>query len=270
MTRLYLSGPMRGIPAYNFPAFAEMAALLRKNDYDVISPAEHDLEVDPNFESHPEFAEGGDIDVSALLGWDLAQIADPLCDGIVLMAGWENSTGAKHELHVAEALGKKAYEVQYTDEGRPWGTRALRATSEPYEDWVDRVNTPSSPPIGIRTFDTGANRNADTGKPDYDGFLSVPVLRRYGAYMHEHRHLEDGTLRDADNWQKGIPVDVYRKSMLRHVFDVWELGRQTPDNTEVMGAVVDSAGSLVDMESALCAVIFNAMGLLHETLKGNA
>ena len=104
-----------------------------------------------------------------------------------------------------------------------------------------------------RTFNTGANRNPDTGKLDFEGFLAPLVLERYAQYMDKHRHLADGTLRASDNWQKGIPVDVYVKSKWRHDFDVWKWHRGLPTTEPI--------------EDALCAVLFNTMGLLLEVMK---
>lgn len=112
----------------------------------------------------------------------------------------------------------------------------------------------------VRVFETGANRHVADHKHDYEGFLSPSVLREFGRYMHHHRHLPDGSLRDSDNWQHGIPEDVYVKSLLRHVLDVWELHRSG-------GPVYDFDGNPVDLKQALCGVLFNTQGLLHEVLK---
>jgi hypothetical protein len=105
----------------------------------------------------------------------------------------------------------------------------------------------------IRTFNTGANRNSDEGKLDYEGFLSPFVLKRFGLYMQKHRALADGTLRESDNWQKGLPYDVCLKSLLRHVMDVW----------------IDNRGGFANetIEDALCAIIFNAQSMLLTLLK---
>lgn len=54
----------------------------------------------------------------------------------------------------------------------------------------------------MRSFESGATRDSDESKHDYDGFLSYPALVAYGAYMHMHRLQEDGKLRDSDNWQR--------------------------------------------------------------------
>ena len=105
----------------------------------------------------------------------------------------------------------------------------------------------------MREFDTGATRDTDENKPDYEGFLSPAVLFRYGQYMAKHREQADGNLRDSDNWQKGIPLAEYMKSLLRHVFELWHWHRR-----------IDT---LISPEEALCAIMFNTMGYLHEHLK---
>ena len=112
----------------------------------------------------------------------------------------------------------------------------------------------------IRTFTSGATRHVDDKKHDYEGFLSPWALRRFGEYMHSHRIQADGSKRDSDNWQKGIPVDQYMKSLLRHTLDAWSMHRglrtfDTKDSSEV------------DVDDALCAILFNAFGYLHEILK---
>jgi len=105
----------------------------------------------------------------------------------------------------------------------------------------------------LRTFDTGATRDTAEGKLDYEGFLSPLVLERYAEYMNSNRKQSDGNLRDSDNWQKGIPKIAYIKSGYRHFFDWWKehRGYRTKDGMEV----------------ALCGLIFNAMGYLHEFIK---
>ena len=105
---------------------------------------------------------------------------------------------------------------------------------------------------GVRTFATGANRDTDEGKLDYEGFYSPLVLERFAAYMDRHRSLRDGTIRDSDNFQRGIPLEAYMKSLLRHVLAAWKRYRGWDDT---------------DMQEHLCGVLFNTMGMLHELLK---
>ena len=39
----------------------------------------------------------------------------------------------------------------------------------------------------IRTFETGATRDTELGKLDYEGFLSPTVLKAYAEYLNKHR-----------------------------------------------------------------------------------
>jgi len=101
-----------------------------------------------------------------------------------------------------------------------------------------------------RIFPTGASRDTDEGKLDFEGFLSPLVLERFAQYMHKNRQMTDGSLRASDNWQKGMPVEQYMKSLLRHVMAVWLKYRRD--------GVID--------EEDLCGVLFNTQGLLFESL----
>jgi len=87
--RVYLSGPMSGLPEHNFPAFHAHAQLLRAAGHDVVNPA--DLNPDPG-KSWEE-----------CLRTDLRELCS--CEAIALMPGWERSKGANLELHVAHRLG---------------------------------------------------------------------------------------------------------------------------------------------------------------------
>ena len=110
-----------------------------------------------------------------------------------------------------------------------------------------------TPPI--RTFETGATRDIDEDKLDYEGFLSPLVLQRFAQYMRKHQVQTDGQVRKSDNWQKGIPKEVYIKSLLRHMMEVWLLHRTKKEEPE-------------SMQTALCALLFNVQGYLFEILKG--
>ena len=115
------------------------------------------------------------------------------------------------------------------------------------------VAPPDTPDNLMRTFTTGATRQVDDDKLDYEGFLSPVVLERYAQYLHRHRIQADGKLRASDNWAKGIPKDVYMKSLLRHVMDAWQHPR---------GYITNE-----NPEETLCAIMFNSMGYLFEALR---
>ena len=139
------------------------------------------------------------------------------------------------------------------------GRRSLSPSSDPREAVYGAAREHTlHKQEALRVFGSGATRDSDAGKLDYEGFLSPLVLQRFGRYMHQHRVLPDGTLRDSDNWQKGIPLKEYMKPFIRHARDAWALHRGWPgDATQ-------------DIEEALCAVLFNDQGYLHEYLKAKA
>lgn len=122
---------------------------------------------------------------------------------------------------------------------------------------ADQVAAVPSEPI--RRFPTGATRDTDVNKLDFEGFFSPLVLERYGAYMHAHRKQSNGSTRESDNWQKGIPKEAYMKSGWRHFLDWWKEHRGFRS--------FSGYHTHYGIEDALCALIFNAMGYLHEILK---
>ena len=89
MTRIYISGPMTGLPAFNFPAFHAAAGELRGRGYEVVNPAEINAETNGDWHFY--------------LRADIKALCD--CDALALLPGWENSKGAHLELHVAHRLG---------------------------------------------------------------------------------------------------------------------------------------------------------------------
>ena len=109
---------------------------------------------------------------------------------------------------------------------------------------------------GHREFDSGATRDTENGKPDYEGALSPIALERFAQYMLKHCNTSHGK-RSTDNWTKGIPRRQYVKSLLRHNMDVWLITRGWA-----------AKATTQDLGDALCAVLFNAQGLLHEVLLG--
>jgi len=97
--RLYLAGPMRGYPDFNFPAFDAAAARLRAAGYDVFSPADHDRDLCA--------ATGrtvADLSVRECMAADTAWIC-ACADGIAVLTGWDKSLGANAEVALARAIG---------------------------------------------------------------------------------------------------------------------------------------------------------------------
>lgn len=145
--------------------------------------------------------------------------------------------------------------------GINWPTYEVHDTRNPNHPAHCVESGPLEPGM-MRKFEGGATRNVDAGKLDYEGFLSPVVLERYARYLHRHRVQADGKLRDSDNWQKGIPKDVYMKSLLRHLIEVWTYHREPVSDIPDVKECDD-----VYKEDALCAVMFNTMGYLFECLR---
>jgi hypothetical protein len=97
-SKVYLSGPMTGIKDKNFPAFNRASKALRKKGYQVINPAELDMQ-------HPRqtWAECLRRDI----------VAEMRCNGVATLAGWRRSRGAHLEVYIAETLNWQVHTVAY-------------------------------------------------------------------------------------------------------------------------------------------------------------
>ncbi len=84
--KIYISGPMSGVPEFNFPLFRKVANSLRDKGYEVVCPTEVD---------------GGSIDKL----WEYYMVANLQrmmdCQSIMLLPGWEKSRGATTEALLA-------------------------------------------------------------------------------------------------------------------------------------------------------------------------
>lgn len=87
--KIYISGPMTGLPEFNFPAFNAEAERLRGLGYEVINPAE--LNSDPTKSWHQ------------CMRNNFKYLFD--CDTLALLDGWLSSAGAQLEMHVAHRVG---------------------------------------------------------------------------------------------------------------------------------------------------------------------
>lgn len=98
--RVYLCGPMTGLPDNNYPAFHAMAAELRAAGYEVENPAENEPPA-----------------CGTWAGWMRLGIAQLMqCDGIFLLPGWHKSKGAAIERRLASELG--LHEIHKRKEGQ--------------------------------------------------------------------------------------------------------------------------------------------------------
>ena len=103
MTTIYISGPMTGLPDFNYPAFHAAARALREAGYTVVNPAENGLPADAPWSDH--------------MREDIRQMMD--CDGVAVLPGWQVSKGAKLETMVATAIGMRVRSLAlWLDDGR--------------------------------------------------------------------------------------------------------------------------------------------------------
>lgn len=108
--KVYLAGPMRGIPQFNFPAFDAAAAKLRIAGHEVFNPAEHDRAAHGDIASENktgderEAAEKHGFSLREALAADMAFICLH-AEAIAMLPGWNKSKGATAELATAKCLG---------------------------------------------------------------------------------------------------------------------------------------------------------------------
>lgn len=84
--KLYVCGPITGIENYK-ESFKKAQCTLMRAGYDIVNPCELNSALDPWQACMKK-------DIPAMLS----------CDGIALLPGWENSKGAKLELHIAQRV----------------------------------------------------------------------------------------------------------------------------------------------------------------------
>jgi len=96
--KVYLAGPMTGIPEFNFPAFDAAEESLAALGHTVLNPAQMDRDVgfDPSSTvvSNEFLRDALRRDLSAICG----------ADAIAMLPGWEHSGGAMVEWMLARHL----------------------------------------------------------------------------------------------------------------------------------------------------------------------
>jgi hypothetical protein len=98
MLKIYISGPMSGLPELNFPSFNRHARHLRSLGYEVVNPAEKE-------------SENEDLSWEQYLRQDLIGMLE--CDTLALLPGWHASKGAHLELHVAHRVGITVVDISH-------------------------------------------------------------------------------------------------------------------------------------------------------------
>ena len=89
MTKIYIAGPMTGLPDLNYPAFHEAAAALRAAGHEVFNPAENPAPACGSWNGYMRMA--------------IAQLTQ--CEAIYLLPNWMRSKGARLECRIAMDFG---------------------------------------------------------------------------------------------------------------------------------------------------------------------
>jgi len=182
MKSCYIAGPMTGIAEFNFPMFDLVAQCLREEGWQVISPAEMDRwdgfdergmsGAEPlTDQQRQRFARN---DIGALL-----QV-----DAIIMLPGWERSTGATNESKIAAWLGLDAFEVAADVEG-PIELRPLvldgrwSSVPQPQPSQPQYANARAEVLLGAEALVNG-DRNVQYGDPRAD-FKRTAAM--WGAYL---------------------------------------------------------------------------------------
>lgn len=95
--RLYLSGPMSGLPEFNYPAFHLAKEMLEARGYDVTSPADLPLRDDWEWVDYIE------VDIDSVF----------VAEGVAYLDGCEQSKGARIERRIAERLNLPIADVAF-------------------------------------------------------------------------------------------------------------------------------------------------------------
>lgn len=136
--KVYIAGPMTGLPEYNFPAFHAAAAAWRAAGWEVVNPAEEfDGQTDLPYRAYVE------RDMQTLLG----------CDAIAMLPGWDGpgARGSVWERAVADHLGLFVFDA-----------------SEPVEPPEEIPNPPPETPLQEAQRLVHGDRQASYGHPIED------------------------------------------------------------------------------------------------------
>lgn len=94
-------------------------------------------------------------------------------------------------------------------------------------------------------FASGAIRDSQVGKADYIETIPWIAMERYAQYMTGKK-----SKYGSGNFKKGIDIESYEKSMVRHV--------------QKYLANKYEGGTVEKEEDHISAIIFNALGILYE------
>lgn len=202
---VYIAGPMRGHDGFNFPAFFEAEATLRRRwpKAEIINPAREDIRnygLWDYLESDPTGLEAGRAlkrifdakdsdDIREVMADDLAYIVST-ADTVITLDGWQGSRGASAEVAAASAVGAAVVPYVAPQEAL---TPAVEAGYEVRQ-----------------TSSTGGQKGAKAEK-----FYQIPAEPL--ALLAEH--FGKGAKKyAAHNFRKGFPWSLCFDALMRHAW----------------------------------------------------
>lgn len=230
--RIYIGGPMRGYPDFNFPAFDEAAGRLREAGHVVSNPAEvdRDLGFDETKNDLSEF------NVEEAMHRDFKAILD--CEAIVLLPGWRESVGARSEAFVAETTGRALFQYvggEYVLMAPLYETGITIDYPEAGADtWIDR----SPGEVRVTNPDTGGAKGSKAAR--FDLLPPAPLWEVAELYA-------AGASKYADrNWEKGYAWSLSFAALMRHAWQFWDGEKVDPETQKHhMASVVFHAFALM-------------------------
>lgn len=237
--KIYLIGPMSGIPQFNYPAFVKAAEYLREQGFDVQSPT--DLDDQATFDAAMASPDGridqpvNGFTYEDFLAKSIARILTWRPDMLVALPGWEDSSGAHKEALVAKALG---IDVQLLEDYDPivgFPGMDERAGLALY-DAAGKFITHADNPLRQRAV-TGAVKD-NRGKPNVELLPSKPLLavgRVLGVGARKYK---------PNNWRLGLSWTQTLGSALRHILAFAD------------GEDIDPESGECHIDNALCQLLF--------------
>lgn len=197
--RIYIAGPMRGLPEFNFPAFDKAQMRLEELGHETFNPADRDRSTGfdvTGMTGHENLA-GLGFSLRDALAADTEYISKH-ADAIALLPGWEKSSGVAAEVALARALGLPVALVEDFNDS-------------PY---VRFVPTDVKPSGEIRTTSsTGGEKGT---KPERFDLIPIGALaqvaRLYGRGAEKYA---------AHNWRRGYEWSKSYAAMQRHATQFW-------------------------------------------------
>jgi hypothetical protein len=237
---VYILGPMRGKPLYNFPDFDEAAYHVRWKGHDATNPADLDRKAgfDPSTlpEDHDWSKLPAGLDQQGIIERDLKALRN--CNAYVALEGWENSVGARAEKGLLDWQG------------------AIRLDPETLQPWSSPIMTKqvkkACDEILARLPEGDVNPKDKVGRSKPQLHLVPPALEIWVA-----KAMENGASRyGAYNWRsKKVSLSCYVSAAKRHLLAYWD-GEETASDSGLphLAHAAACLGIIMDAQATNCLV----------------